>query len=135
MQVIHGLSGIPEGLSHSAVAIGNFDGIHLGHRVLLNLMLEGASREGVTPSVLTFYPHPTAILAPEKEPTFLLTLEDRVAQLRLSGADSVALYPFTAEFASLSAESFIEEVLIKADRKSTRLNSSHVSESRMPSSA
>jgi riboflavin kinase/FMN adenylyltransferase len=99
-----------EEIKGAAVAIGIFDGVHQGHQ----LLLERARAQCELVVALTFYPHPTAILAPEKEPTFLLTLEDRVAQLRLSGADSVALYPFTAEFASLSAESFIEEVLIKA---------------------
>ena len=99
-----------EEIKGAAVAIGIFDGVHQGHQ----LLLERARAQCELVVALTFYPHPTAILAPEKEPTFLLTLEDRVAQLRLSGADSVALYPFTAEFASMSAESFIEEVLIKA---------------------
>ncbi|MBM3719444.1 MAG: bifunctional riboflavin kinase/FAD synthetase [Actinobacteria bacterium] len=99
-----------------AVAIGIFDGVHQGHQ----LLLERARSQSERVVALTFYPHPTAILAPEKEPTFLLSLEDRVAQLRLTGADSVAVHPFTKEFAALTPDQFIEEILIGA------LDSKHV---------
>lgn len=99
-----------------AVAIGIFDGVHQGHQRLL----ERARSQSEKVVALTFYPHPTAVLAPAKEPTFLLSLEDRVAQLRLNGADSVAVHPFTKEFAALTPRQFIEEILIGA------LDSKHV---------
>ena len=93
----------------AAVVIGIFDGVHLGHQ----LLLEHARSLNPNVVALTFYPHPTALLAPEKEPTYLLTLADRVLQLRLNGADSVAIAPFTEDFARLSAEEFIDSILIE----------------------
>jgi riboflavin kinase/FMN adenylyltransferase len=97
-----------ERIEGSAVAIGIFDGVHQGHQRLI----ERARERNPSVTALTFFPHPTALLAPEKEPTHLLTLTDRVLQLRLSGADAVAIAPFTEEFARISAEEFIDQVLI-----------------------
>jgi riboflavin kinase/FMN adenylyltransferase len=113
MQVIHGLSGIPEGLSHSAVAIGNFDGIHLGHRVLLNLMLEGASREGVTPSVLTFYPHPVEVLNPQKKLEQLTTTSEKLELMKSMGVKFVCVAQFDKALSELSPEEFFETHLVK----------------------
>ena len=97
-----------ERIEGSAVAIGIFDGVHRGHQRLL----ERARELNSSVTALTFFPHPTALLAPEKEPSYLLSLTDRVLQLRLSGADSVAIAPFTEEFAKMSPVEFIEEILI-----------------------
>ena len=97
-----------ERIEGSAVAIGIFDGVHRGHQRLI----ERARECNDLVTALTFFPHPTALLAPEKEPTHLLTLTDRVLQLRLSGADSVAIAPFTEDFARISASDFINDVLI-----------------------
>lgn len=105
-----------ERIEGSAVAIGIFDGVHQGHQKLI----ERARAHNERVTALTFFPHPTALLAPDQEPTYLLTLTDRVLQLRLSGADSVAIAPFNEEFARLSAEEFIEEILIK------ELKASHI---------
>jgi len=97
-----------EKIEGSAVAIGIFDGVHQGHQ----LLIERARERNPQVTALTFFPHPTALLAPEKEPSHLLTLTDRVLQLRLCGADSVAIAPFTEEFARLTPEEFIEQILI-----------------------
>jgi len=97
-----------ERIEGSAVAIGIFDGVHQGHQ----LLIERARERNPQVTALTFFPHPTALLAPDKEPSYLLTLADRVLQLRLSGADSVAIAPFTEDFARLSPEEFIEQILI-----------------------
>lgn len=105
-----------ERIEGSAVAIGIFDGVHQGHQRLIEKARE--RNENVT--ALTFFPHPTALLAPEKEPTHLLTLTDRVLQLRLSGADSVAIAPFTEEFARITADDFINDILIE------ELKASHI---------
>lgn len=100
----------------AAVVIGIFDGVHRGHQ----LLLERARTHNPNVVALTFYPHPTALLAPDKEPSYLLTLADRVLQLRLHGADSVAIAPFTEDFSRLTAQQFIDEILVN------QLHAAHV---------
>lgn len=97
-----------------AVTIGIFDGVHRGHQLLLE-RARAFNQSDPAESVvaLTFHPHPTALLAPDREPTFLLTLEERITQLLLHGADAVAIHEFTEQFANLTGEEFIEEILIK----------------------
>jgi riboflavin kinase / FMN adenylyltransferase len=93
---------------NNCVLIGIFDGVHAGHQELL---LRAKSHGKV--SALTFYPHPTQIFAPERTAMQLLPLEDRVRQLKLHGADEVVVMDFTEEFAALSPDEFIDEVLVK----------------------
>jgi riboflavin kinase/FMN adenylyltransferase len=92
----------------ASVAIGIFDGVHQGHQQIL---AEAAKHGPVT--VLTFDPHPTSVFAPERTPTALVTLEDRIALLKENGAGEVVVLPFTREFAAQSPDQFIEEILVK----------------------
>ena len=92
----------------NCVAIGIFDGVHAGHQELL----KSAKNYGKV-IVLTFYPHPTVIFAPERTPMQLLPLEDRISQLRAHGADEVVVIEFTKEFAAKTADEFIDEILVK----------------------
>ena len=91
----------------TSVAIGIFDGVHRGHQEIL---AEAAMHGAVT--VLTFHPHPTSIFAPERTPTALVSLEDRIALLKANGAQEVVVHPFTREFASKSPQEFITEILL-----------------------
>ena len=81
----------------NCVAIGIFDGVHAGHQELL----KSAKNYGKV-IVLTFYPHPTVIFAPERTPMQLLPLDDRIAQLKAYGAEEVVVIEFTKEFAAIS---------------------------------
>jgi len=99
----------------TCVLIGIFDGVHRGHQELLSL----ANERGHT-TALTFYPHPTSIFAPERTPSQLLPLSDRVELLKEHGADEVVVIEFTKEFAALSPEEFIDQVLVE------QLHASHV---------
>lgn len=90
------------------VAIGIFDGVHMGHQAIL----DRAKSYGERITVLTFFPHPTSVFAPERTPSQLLSLHNRVAQLLGHGADSVAVIEFTKEFAALTPVEFIERVLM-----------------------
>ena len=92
----------------TSVAIGIFDGVHLGHQQIL---AEAAKFGPVT--VLTFDPHPTSVFAPERTPTALLTLSDRIALLKHNGAHEVVVISFTKDFAALSPKEFIKEILGK----------------------
>ena len=91
----------------TSVAIGIFDGVHRGHQEIL---AEAAKHGAVT--VLTFDPHPTSIFAPERTPSALVNLQDRIELLKENGAAEVVVLPFTKEFAAMSPDSFITEVLV-----------------------
>ncbi|GEM_PF-3339630 len=90
----------------SALAIGIFDGVHIGHQVILQ---EGI-KENMPVVALTFDPHPTSVFAPDRVPTRLLTLNNRIAQLSIHGATSVAVMKFSSQFSQLTPDQFINEV-------------------------
>jgi riboflavin kinase/FMN adenylyltransferase len=97
----------------TAVLIGIFDGVHQGHQELLKI---AKSKGDVT--ALTFYPHPTSVIAPERTPRELIPLEDRITLLKMHGAKSVEVIEFTKEFSTLTPDEFVQKVLInqlKAD--------------------
>jgi len=91
----------------TSVAIGIFDGVHRGHQQIL---AEAAKHGAVT--VLTFDPHPTSVFAPERTPSALVNLHDRIELLKSHGAVDVVVLPFTKEFAAMSPDDFIEQVLV-----------------------
>jgi riboflavin kinase/FMN adenylyltransferase len=100
-------------LREPAVAIGNFDGVHLGHRALLDEARRIASASGGQVVALTFDPHPARFFAPSLAPPMLAPLPRRVELLQEAGVDVVLVEPFTADFAALSAEDFVEQVLAR----------------------
>jgi riboflavin kinase/FMN adenylyltransferase len=116
MQVIHGLSGIPESLSHSAVAIGNFDGLHLGHQRLLSQMLEGAASKKLVPAVLTFFPHPVQVLNPEKKLEQLTTTTEKLDLMKSIGVEFVCVASFDKTLSDLSPDEFFARYLLKGLR-------------------
>jgi riboflavin kinase/FMN adenylyltransferase len=95
----------------SALAIGNFDGVHIGHQALLEAARSFAGRSGSKTSVLTFHPHPTAIVAPERTPPLICTLEQRLRLLEAAGAEQILVLPFTEDVARLSPEQFVSQIL------------------------
>ena len=95
----------------SVVVIGVFDGVHKGHQLLLNRAKEIAA--GRTIIALTFDPHPTTVFAPDKTPTLLTTLADRVELLKIHNADQVAVMKFNEKFAALSPSEFVQDILVK----------------------
>jgi riboflavin kinase/FMN adenylyltransferase len=96
----------------SRVAIGVFDGLHLGHQKVIEtlLTLDGATE---VPTVVTFDPHPALVLAPERAPRLLQTLDQRLEGLEALGVEQVRLLTFGPELAKLSAEEFVRRVLIE----------------------
>jgi len=96
----------------SAVTIGNFDGVHLGHREILRRLVEKARREKLRATVVTFNPHPLRILRPNDAPALLATLDQRLAMLESCGLDATLVLPFDAELARLSAREFVEQIIL-----------------------
>ena len=94
------------------LALGNFDGVHLGHRRLLEHGLGQAVRLGVGLSVLIFEPHPLKVLFPERELKLLSTTAERLLYLETIGVQTVYHLPFTREMANTSPEQFVEEILL-----------------------
>jgi riboflavin kinase/FMN adenylyltransferase len=97
-----------------ALTIGNFDGVHLGHRTLIRQTQQVARRNGWKAAVLTFDPHPTAIVAPERTPKLICSLQERLRLLEEAGADRVLVLPFSRDIAAMSPREFVEQVLVGA---------------------
>jgi riboflavin kinase/FMN adenylyltransferase len=94
----------------NVVLIGVFDGVHKGHQLLLNRAKEIADGRKIV--ALTFDPHPMQVLAPERAPTLLTTLADRVELLKIHNADQVAVLKFNEQFSAMKAADFVKDVLV-----------------------
>lgn len=105
----------PAGLPKAGfVTLGNFDGIHRGHALILRRLVEEARRGGVPSMVLTFDPHPVKVLRPEIAPALISTREQRMELLETFGLDAVWEMRFTREIAQEEPEDFIRQVLVQA---------------------
>src|SRR5881394_1459363 len=98
------------------LTIGNFDGVHRGHRELIDRVVAKARELSITSCVLTFEPHPREFFAPQAAPPRLTRLYDKLELIAATGLERVHVVRFDARFAALSAARFIEEVLIKGLR-------------------
>lgn len=95
------------------LAIGNFDGVHLGHAALVKRLAEVAEDCQLAPTILTFEPHPREFFAPDSAPARLTTLREKLELLGECGARQAVICPFNAAYAALSADEFIEQVLVR----------------------
>jgi riboflavin kinase/FMN adenylyltransferase len=111
---LSGLDDVPAELKGCAVAIGNFDGLHRGHQLVLNRLKEKAAERGVAAVVLTFEPHPRDGFAPEPF-MFRLTEGDAKAHLvEALGLDGIVIMPFNRDFSQIEAEDFVSRFLVGA---------------------
>jgi len=111
MQVFRG---IPERAKQpSVLTIGNFDGVHLGHKALLKLLVAKARSLGLPATILTFEPHPREYFSPANAPARLASLREKLLLLCAHDIDAVHVCRFDARFASITAEHFIDEILIR----------------------
>jgi riboflavin kinase/FMN adenylyltransferase len=114
MRVYRSLAGLPNDFGPSALSIGNFDGVHFGHRRILRRVKEIAAQHGWKASVLTFDPHPTRVVAPGRTPPLLTSPERRADLMQEEGIEQVLILPFTRELAMLTPEEFVEQLLVNA---------------------
>lgn len=112
--------GLPNAASRApcALTIGNFDGVHLGHQALLAHVREAAARLGVEAAVMTFEPHPREFFARaagdlSRAPVRIASLRDKLESLRRAGVDRVIVEHFSAHFAAITHEEFVEKVLVQ----------------------
>ena len=100
-----------KGLDPVVVAMGVFDGVHLGHGKLLQELAVMAQKLSAHPVAVTFFPHPRSVLSPEKAPLLLLPPAEKIRLLKENGAEEVVTLPFTKEFSLLSPEEFLDRFL------------------------
>lgn len=100
----------------SAVAIGNFDGVHRGHQLVFARCVEAARARGCRPSVILFDPHPAKVLNPQRAPRLLSTIEQRCRWIRECGIAQALIIPFTLEFSHREPEDFVRDVLVDCAR-------------------
>ncbi|MFH1076205.1 MAG: bifunctional riboflavin kinase/FAD synthetase [Pseudomonadota bacterium] len=111
MELICEIDNIANPLVASAVTVGNFDGVHLGHKALIEKTILKAHDIGGKSIAITFNPHPLKILAPQKCPLLITTNERKAELIAQTGVDALISVRFTPEFASIPAESFIKDIL------------------------
>lgn len=113
LRIFRSLEEARPGFPPSAVTIGNFDGVHAGHRELMRRTVRLARELGVKPSALTFHPHPATVVAPERIPRLLSTPDERCALMAAEGIEQVLIMPFDAALSHLSPEEFFRQVVVQ----------------------
>ncbi len=113
MKIFNNLADITAPFVESFVTIGNFDGVHLGHQMLFSEVVGRAYHKGGTSVVVTFEPHPLQVIRPEIGSKLISTYEQKVEMISHAGIDVLVVIPFTRDFAAISAEAFVDDVLIK----------------------
>jgi riboflavin kinase/FMN adenylyltransferase len=111
MSVIHGLENVPREPNGRAVAVGVFDGVHWGHKAILERLKTEAANAGLAALALTFEKHPSELLAPSRAPLYINTLEQRIELMQAVGVDCVVVADFTPALAGLPREEFMSIVL------------------------
>lgn len=113
MKVYRSLEDFPK-LNHPVVTLGTFDGVHIGHKSLITRLGAIARAKNGETVLLTFHPHPRIVLYGDDNLKLLQTEEEKIESLLKAGIDHLIIYPFSKEFASLSSEEFVEQILVKA---------------------
>lgn len=111
MRAFHTTAEVPADFGPSVLAIGNFDGVHAGHREILRRVAAIARERNLVPAVLTFDPHPARVLAPDRAPKLISTIGQRLRQMESEGVEAAMLLPFSLDLARLSPEQFARTVL------------------------
>jgi riboflavin kinase / FMN adenylyltransferase len=111
MQLIEYLD-VPVTFPNPVVTIGNYDGVHVGHRAIIEIVKAKARQISGTPMLMTFHPHPLHVLRPEKELPSITPIEEKKRLIEEAGIEVLLILPFTEELSQLAPESFVKELLV-----------------------
>ncbi|WP_284651190.1 bifunctional riboflavin kinase/FAD synthetase [Flavobacterium terrisoli] len=111
MKIVHSIKSFVTN-KPTIITIGTFDGVHLGHRKILEQIIDTAKSQDCESLVLTFFPHPRMVLQEGTEMKQLNTLNEKIALLENLGVDHLVVHPFDKEFSRLTAEDFVKQVLV-----------------------
>lgn len=112
MEVIVGIDKLPGKLPNPAITIGNFDGVHWGHRALFDKVKDWADKLQGQSIVMTFHPHPMEVMAPGNGPRFITRHRRKLELIEASGISTTIVVPFSKEFANISARAFVQSILV-----------------------
>ena len=112
MRIIHGLRSLKNPIKASALTIGVFDGVHIGHRKIIEKAVACARVKGLEAVVVTFDPHPSGVLSPSKKVQSLISLDHRLNLFNRLGVDTTVIIKFAKPFAEMSPENFVRNILI-----------------------
>ncbi|WP_426623545.1 bifunctional riboflavin kinase/FAD synthetase [Leifsonia sp. McL0607] len=112
MKVFHGVAEVPDGFGPSAVTIGKFDGVHTGHRAVIDRLRAVAAQRGLTAAVITFDRNPLEVLAPERCPASLVSKRQKLELLAETGIDATLMVSFDRALADLPPEEFVHRILV-----------------------
>jgi len=118
MKIVYAPDDLDGRLPHPVAAVGNFDGVHLGHQRILETLRQRAAPHDGTVVVITFNPHPQRVLHPDTAPRLIATRAQKVAWLEAAGVDVMLELPFTRQLAALSPVAFVDRVLQRGLRVS-----------------
>ncbi len=97
----------------TVLTIGTFDGVHIGHQQILKHLIETAKANDLHSCLLTFYPHPRMVLQKDSGIKMIQSIEEKIEKLREIGLDYLVIHPFSKEFSRLTAQTYIEDILVK----------------------
>jgi riboflavin kinase/FMN adenylyltransferase len=112
MRLLTGSDIFKKNFNGSVVTIGNFDGVHRGHAELFRQVTLASAQRGLPSVVVTFEPHPLAVLAPETAPPLITTFAQKIALIAETGVDCLAVLTFTREFSRMPPEAFVRDILV-----------------------
>ncbi|MBL7717550.1 MAG: bifunctional riboflavin kinase/FAD synthetase [Flavipsychrobacter sp.] len=118
MAVFFNIDALPA-FRNAVITIGTFDGVHLGHRTILQKVVDRAQEVGGESVLITFEPHPRKLLFPNQPLWFITPLEQKLTLITEAGIQNIVVVPFTREFSELSADDYVEDFLVKTFRPHT----------------
>ncbi|MBO0323835.1 bifunctional riboflavin kinase/FAD synthetase [Muricauda sp. CAU 1633] len=114
METIQDISLFKHLTNQTVITIGTFDGVHLGHRKILERLTNNAKNTGLKSTVLTFFPHPRMVLQKDTDIKLLNTIEEKTQIMESLGLDYLVIHPFTKSFSRLSATDFVQDILVNS---------------------